>query len=318
VPFSNDRPRTPEKPRLLQRGGLVRLAGVAFGIAALACAFVVARAIRGELSVGHPMHHAVSRAADDSWFDAARDIELRTPRGIVFRGWLRGSTNGAAVLLVDGSGADRTALLPQAHTLSAAGYGVLVYDRPGEGESSGRPYGVDEADFLRVAIDALAGEPGVRADGIGAYGFSSGAAFLAEAAAADTRIRGVVLAGCYTDAEQFVLHFGGQGPLSGWPALWTFRWAGYERPRPLAVIPAIAPRPVFFIVGDEDSVDPPELSEKLYAAASEPKELWIVHGAGHGDYMRVAAPEYARRLVAFFDRALTPAPPARASLRTRP
>jgi hypothetical protein len=40
------------------------------------------------------------------------------------------------------------------------------------------------------------------------------------------------------------------------------------------------------------------------AAASEPKDIWIVHGAGHGDYERVAAAEFSRRLVAFFDRAL--------------
>jgi fermentation-respiration switch protein FrsA (DUF1100 family) len=70
------------------------------------------------------------------------------------------------------------------------------------------------------------------------------------------------------------------------------------------MVPKIAPRALFFIVGDEDPTVPAEMSSRLYAAASEPKELWIIQGAGHGDYAQVAGAEYSRRLVAFFDRAL--------------
>jgi len=36
----------------------------------------------------------------------------------------------------------------------------------------------------------------------------------------------------------------------------------------------------------------------------EPKELWVVHGARHGDYLSVAPAEYEARVVAFLERAL--------------
>jgi len=42
----------------------------------------------------------------------------------------------------------------------------------------------------------------------------------------------------------------------------------------------------------------------LYNAAQQPKELWIVTGAGHGGYIGVAPQEYERRVVTFFDKAL--------------
>jgi fermentation-respiration switch protein FrsA (DUF1100 family) len=114
----------------------------------------------------------------------------------------------------------------------------------------------------------------------------------------------VILAGCYTEAHEYFLHFHGQGPLSGYPGLWTAEWTGTAFPNPLARVPEIAPRAVFFIAGDEDEIVPSELSARLYARALEPKELWIVHGASHGDYERVSGEEFGRRLLAFFDRAL--------------
>jgi fermentation-respiration switch protein FrsA (DUF1100 family) len=280
------------------------LVGAVLGVIAIACAGVAVRSARAELISVAPTRAAVPRPSDDAWFDSARDVDLRTPKGVVLRGWLRGATNGGAVMLVEGSDADRRQLLPEARILSRAGYGVLVFDRPGTGESGGQKYREDELDFLRAAVDALALEPGLRPGGIGAYGFSSGAAFLAEAAARDARLQGVVLVGCYTDAREYIRHFRGRGPLSGVPALWAAEWAGFTFPDPRVRVSRIAPRALFFIAGDQDSTVPAELSTQLFAAASEPKELWIVHGAEHGEYERVAGEEFGRRLVAFFDRTL--------------
>jgi|HubBroStandDraft_1064217.scaffolds.fasta_scaffold02216_15 pimeloyl-ACP methyl ester carboxylesterase len=282
-----------------------RLAGGALGALALAATVIAARAARGELASIAPTRHAVPRLTGEAWLGAAKDFSLQMSKGIVLRGWLLDSANGAAVLLVHGSRTDRTQLLPEARILSGAGYGVLMFDLPGDGESGGQKRRGNEEDSLRLAIEMLASEPGIHSGGIGAYGFSTGAAFLAEVAARDARLRGVVLAGCYTDADESLRRdFGQWGPLSALPALWTARWAGVVTLHPLASVPAIGPRAVFFITGDADRTVPPGSSERLYSVASEPKELWIVHGAVHGGYAQVAGEEYARRLVAFFDRSL--------------
>ena len=41
------------------------------------------------------------------------------------------------------------------------------------------------------------------------------------------------------------------------------------------------------------------------AAAHQPKTLWTIEGAHHGDYGRYAGAEYDRRVVEFYDRALS-------------
>jgi dipeptidyl aminopeptidase/acylaminoacyl peptidase len=279
------------------------LAGSAVAVIALAAFVSAVRAARSELASLEPTPHVVIRPGAEAWLDAAKDVRLRTPKGVVLAGWLLGTVNGAAVMLVTGSGTDRTQLLPEARILSDAGYGVLMFDLPGSGESGGQKRRGDDLDFLRIAVDRLASEPGVRA--IGAYGFSTGAALLAEAAAQDARIQAAVLAGCYTDTDSHIRDdYRRWGPLTGVPAIWAAKWAGLVPLQPFAVVPRIAPRALFFIAGDADPTVPFHSSERLYAVASEPKALWIVHGAVHGDYARSAGADYARKLVAFFDRAL--------------
>jgi dipeptidyl aminopeptidase/acylaminoacyl peptidase len=277
----------------------------AFAGGALFVGLVAVRAASGELSSLKPTPAPVPRPPGDPWIAAAKDVSLVSPKGVVLRGWTFPSSNGAAVLLVDGAMADRTQLLTEARILSRAGYGVLVYDQPGTGESGGVKRRGDEQDFIGIAVDALSSAPDVRPDRIGALGFSTGAAVLAGVAARDHRIRAVVLAGCYTNTEEHVRQdFRRWGALSGLPALWAARWAGLVELHPIDSVPSIAPRALFLLAGDADTVVSPDSSERLFAVARSPKAVWIVHGAGHGQYADAAGDEYGRRLVAFFDDAL--------------
>jgi hypothetical protein len=50
------------------------------------------------------------------------------------------------------------------------------------------------------------------------------------------------------------------------------------------------------------------MAERLFAAAGEPKELWLVPKAKHNQAHCVARDEYQRRITAFFDQHLTAAP----------
>ena len=76
--------------------------------------------------------------------------------------------------------------------------------------------------------------------------------------------------------------------------------------RPVAVVGRISPRPLLLIHGLEDVALPPVNSERLYAAAGEPKELWLVPGTGHSGARGVDRAEYERRVIAFFRRSLGP------------
>jgi fermentation-respiration switch protein FrsA (DUF1100 family) len=59
-----------------------------------------------------------------------------------------------------------------------------------------------------------------------------------------------------------------------------------------------------FIAGSEDKYTPLNESRQLFEAAQNPKEFWIVAGAGHEDLYRVESREYERRVLDFFSRYL--------------
>jgi uncharacterized protein len=66
----------------------------------------------------------------------------------------------------------------------------------------------------------------------------------------------------------------------------------------------IAPTPVLFVYAVPGQGGEAELTETFYAAAREPKEIWLVPGAGHTGGIEAEPAEYERRVVGFFDEAL--------------
>ena len=74
---------------------------------------------------------------------------------------------------------------------------------------------------------------------------------------------------------------------------------------PIKFVGRISPRPLFFIHGDADTIVPVGMSRDLFTAASEPKTLWIVRGAGHLEPHRKAGMDYERRVSDFFSTALS-------------
>src|SRR4029077_15820835 len=96
--------------------------------------------------------------------DAAyRDVTFRASDGLRIAGWYRPSRNGAAVLLVHGGGGDRDGTVRHARMLVHHGYGVLMYDARGRGESEGSPNGYGWKG-TKDGAGAL-GVPGPRPDG---------------------------------------------------------------------------------------------------------------------------------------------------------
>jgi dipeptidyl aminopeptidase/acylaminoacyl peptidase len=237
-----------------------------------------------------------------------RDAEFRSADGRRLHAWLLPSHNGATIVYLHGSPADRADLLPEARFLAAAGYGALLLDFPGHGESEGpADWGRPSQLALSSALDFLSAQTPPPA-WIGAVGFSMGSSVLASVAARDQRIRAVVLEGTYTDFETELRHeYGHRGPLTAWPGtLAARRCMDLSEMRPIDHVAAIAPRPLLLVAGTSDPIVPPRMSEKLYAVAGEPKELFMVPGAVHGQYAKTSPEAYLNRLAAFFDAASRP------------
>jgi len=67
------------------------------------------------------------------------------------------------------------------------------------------------------------------------------------------------------------------------------------------VISKIAPRPILLIhsADDDNATTPVEGARQLFAAAGEPKELWVAPRGGHVGAINAFPDEYRARVVAF-------------------
>jgi alpha/beta superfamily hydrolase len=237
------------------------------------------------------------------------DVSLRTGDELRLAGWYVPSRNGAAVIVFPG----RRGPVRHARMLVRHGYGVLLLDRRGEGESQGdynaRGWG-GEPD-LRAAVAYLRERQDVEDGRIGGLGLSVGGEMLLQTAAHDPLLRAVVSegAGMRSAAEQKHMPDTPPEPLR-WIAPITMETAAgvaLSNRRPPAdladLMPEIAPRPVLLIRGMQGNGD--EALNRVYRAAGGPSTtLWEIPGAGHTGGISAAPAEYERRVVGFLDRAL--------------
>ena len=237
------------------------------------------------------------------------DVSLTSSDGLRLAGWYVPSRNGAAVIVFPG----RRGPVRHAQMLVRHGYGVLLLDRRGEGESEGdynaRGWG-GEPD-LRAAVAYLRARGDVEDGRIGGLGLSVGGEMLLQTAAHDPGLRAVVSegAGMRSAAEQKHMPDTPPEPLR-WIAPITMETAAgvvlsnQLPPADLAdLMPEIAPRPVLLIRGMQGNGD--EALNRVYRDAGGPSTtLWEIAVAGHTGGISAAPDEYERRVVGFFDRAL--------------
>jgi hypothetical protein len=263
------------------------------------------------IGFGYVMTHTARAVVPENTLGAAsEDVSFTTSDGLELKGWYVPSRNGAAVISFPG----RAGSQKPARMLARHGYGVLVFDRRGEGESEGDPnaFGWGGDRDIKAAIDFLQGRPDVAPDRIGGIGLSVGGELMLEAAAETDELKAVVSEGAgaraYSDemdqemsgGVNRVLNAAGVGVRVGAISVFT-----NESPPPNLkdVVGRIAPRPVMLIAAP-NSNHGEELNRGYYAAASEPKTLWEIPESGHVGGLDARPAEYERRVVGFFDRAL--------------
>ncbi len=241
---------------------------------------------------------------------AYRPVTFTSPDGLELAGWYRGSRNRAAVVIVHGGGGDRTGAVRHAELLARHGYGVLLYDSRGRGESDGSPVAMGwgwEKD-VAGALAFLRQRPDVDPERIGGLGLSTGADVLFDVAAEDRSLKAVVADGA--TAESFADYRELNGIDVAAPYWWTMYTAarvfsGSSPDDPLKELVAqISPTPLL-LIATGGSIPAERDANRIYAeAAREPVELWDLPDVDHTAAIRERPREYERRVVGFFDRAL--------------
>jgi hypothetical protein len=238
------------------------------------------------------------------------NVSFTTSDGLRLEGWYIPSKNGAAVIASPGrNGSQRPARMLARH-----GYGVLLFDRRGEGRSEGEPnswgWGGDED--VKAAIRYLQRRPDVDPGRIGGIGLSVGGEMLLETAAETDDLAAVVSEGAgarsyyeerreaKTTVDKIL------GPIAGVKTVSLAVFSNQMPPPDLQdVMPRIAPRPVLLIAAP-NSPNGEWLNRGYYEAAQEPKTLWEIPESGHTGGLAARPAEYERRVVGFFDRSLRP------------
>jgi pimeloyl-ACP methyl ester carboxylesterase len=205
-----------------------------------------------------------------------------------------GDRRDLAIVVAHGfSGSLREPALRRAATTLADFGGVVSFDFRGHGRSGGRST-VGDREVLDVAA-ALAWARELGYARVATLGFSMGAAVVVRHAA----LRGGVVAVAAVSGPSRWYYRGTRpmrrlhwvverrlGRLVGRVVLRTrISSAGWD-PLPEApdqVAQRITPVPLLVVHGDTDPYFPVEHAENLYAAAEEPKELWIEPGFGHAE-----------------------------------
>ena len=237
---------------------------------------------------------------------AVRSVAVHTDPTATLRAWYVPPTKAATIVLLHGTGASGTSLTADFCMYAKSGFGVFTYDSPGYGESSGRiGWGEGERRAFQSVVGWIRSQANQRGVRIGAVGYSAGGFVLACAAAKDGSINPVVLAGTPGNIyEQFQRESGAPGSIKAIGALLAlavFHDASGGDPQAEDCVSRISPRALLIVGGQNDRIVDPGVAKILYRPAADPKELWIVPGAGHLNYLSDAGDEYRQRMINFFE-----------------
>jgi hypothetical protein len=118
------------------------------------------------------------------------NVILHTRDGLDLPGWYIPSRNRAAVVVYPGRGTAQT----HARYLAREGYGVLLFDRRGEGAADGDPHGFGWTfdEDIKAAVTFLARRADVDPGRIGGIGLSVGGEMMLQTAAGTPQLAAVV------------------------------------------------------------------------------------------------------------------------------
>src|SRR6266540_898467 len=297
-------PREPARPRRVLRG-----IGSAAG--ALVVGLFVVFPLTLTLTTTHAPRLPVSEAALH-W--PHQEVRIPMKDGGEVAAWYVRSRNGAAALLIHGSGGNRSRVADRARILARHGYGVLALDLPGNGESDGRSNGVGwtAQPGIDAALDFLTHRPDVDGRRIAGFGVSLGGEVLLEAASGDHRIAALISDGAARATIDSDLNSqdGPAGLLQKAQmglGLRLIRAVSGTRPAPPLedVVGRIAPRPILLVASGRGAE---VRANRIYRdAAGARAALWVIPEASHTGGLRSRPGEYERRTIGFLDRTLSAA-----------
>lgn len=217
------------------------------------------------------------------------------------------AVNGATLIYVHGFGGNRGALLAQVAAMREVGYGALLLDMRNHGESGDAvtTWGYHEANDVLAAYNYLLTRPEVDPGRIGLVGKSMGGAAVVRAAAQLPNLAVLIVESTYSSFEQNLPNIlPGIARAPGFLAPLVFSRMAAESSLPLTEVRAeqtvsTLDMPLLVIHGEQDQLVPVEQGQAIYAAATSPKTMYTVPGAGHLNIFTVDPDTFSEQMGTF-------------------
>lgn len=226
-----------------------------------------------------------------------QDVWLPIPKGAgkaELHGWWIPALDPAAgvILYLHGNGINIGANAAQAHRFHQLGLSVFLIDYRGYGRSNGGfPTEAKVYQDAEAAWQYLVQERQVHPKQIFVYGHSLGGAIAIDLALKHPEAAGIIVQGTFTSMRDMA-------NLKGWDRLFPVKLLLTQRFNSLDKVKALQ-LPVLFIHGENDDQVPAQMSQLLYAAAPEPKQLALYPLARHNDVGEVGGGHYLQTILKF-------------------
>jgi len=295
---------------------VVTVSGIIITLTCIAFLLAVVVLIIGAISL-YGSSQLIRRRVPDAPSDPAQygltyeEVTFPSRDGLTLRGWFIPAPEArGTVVFCHGHAGSMDPDVKYVPAFHERGYNVLMFDFRGHGRSEGQhvSMGYFERQDLLGAVDYLRSRS---IDRVGVLGFSMGGAVAMATAPHSEAIRAIASDGGFARLSDTIAAGVREQGLPGFLAslvghftIWLMGLrlgCSLSEADPIRWVDKIAPRALFIIHGALDPFVAVEQARELYAAADQPKEIWIVPEAGHRQADRRHPEEYRHRILAFFD-----------------
>jgi pimeloyl-ACP methyl ester carboxylesterase len=241
----------------------------------------------------------------------AESVVLTTADDVRLAAWYVAGTTDAAVVLLHGAGSTRSNVLDHAAVLARNGYGVLMIDARGHGQSHGEAMDFGWYGDLDIATgtEFLVSRADVDPRRIGVVGMSMGGEEAVGATAENTTIGAVVAEGA---TGRSAADKGWLSDEYGWRGVfqeqfekvqnWVTEYLT-ESSAPVALRSAVesSDETRFFLITAGDLPDERYAAEFIASGAPDRVDVWEVEGSGHTDGLATDPNRWETQVVQFLD-----------------
>lgn len=247
----------------------------------------------------HPMRGQV--ATPDELGLVYREVRFEAEDDVLLHGWFlpaQGKPLGT-VLFLHGNAGNISTHIANIAWMPEEGLNVFTVDYRGYGASGGSPSLDGVHRDIEAALDLVFTLDGVDPDRVVLFGQSLGAALAITAFARSPhreQLRAVIVEGALSGYRALA-----QEKLADFWLTWPFQvplsWMIDDRYKPVDDIASVSPVPLLIIHGAADTIVPPAHGKALFAAAREPKTLWLLPRTAH--IQAFLRPENRKRLIGY-------------------